>query len=225
MTEADEPRILTSVRDGIGHLRLNRPALRNAIDAATVHQVREAIASFSAQGVWAAVLEAEGSIFCAGGDRAELGTTLYSASTLVEVVSSAPLFWAARIQGGAVGGGMALALTCPLVYCTPAAWFDLPEVRHGFLPTAVLAYLEPLVGARRALHLSLYPERITAERAVELGLAEAVVAEDQIDAAIAQKLAPLAASPRIAKAAAIAWQSRWTSAEFRARRALLMDLL
>jgi enoyl-CoA hydratase/carnithine racemase len=221
----ESPRVIATVVNGVGHLRLDRPEKRNAIDAATVHEVRAALNSFDSDGVLAAVLEGAGPAFCAGGDRSEVGTGVRSATDLALAVASAPIFVAARVHGGAVGGGVALAAVCPLTVCTPDAWFELPEARVGFLPSPVLAFLEPILGTRRALNMCLFPERITAGRAVELGLVEHVVASNEIDAFLEERLQRLVANPRLAAHARSAWQSQFTTAAFRARFAELMSLL
>lgn len=217
--------MLTSVTSGIGHLRLNRPEKRNAIDARMVAEMRAALDAFAAAGVPAAVLEGEGAVFCAGGDRAEAATGVRSATDLALLLASTPLFIAARVHGAAIGGAVALVAVCPLVVCTPDAWFDLPEARSGFLPTPVLAFLEPALGPRRALEVCLFPERVSAERAVELSLATSVMPSKHIDAHIESQLRPFVASPRLASSAASAWQSLFQTDAFRERFTRLMGLL
>jgi enoyl-CoA hydratase/carnithine racemase len=225
MSAPDKARVIATVVDGIGHLRLNRPDKRNAIDAATLAEARAALHVFVSDGVPAAVLEAAGPAFCAGGDRVEAGTGARSSTDLALALVSAPIFLAARVHGGAVGGGVALAAACPLVVCTPEAWFELPEARAGFLPTPVLAFLEPLLGTRRALNVCLFPERLPAARAVELGLADHVVDADKIDAFLESRLRALVANPKLAAAAVAAWQAHYRTDAFRARFAQLMALL
>ena len=223
--QSDAPRIVVSVTGGIGHLRLDRPEKRNAIDARMVAEVRVALERFASDGVPAVVLEASGEAFCAGGDRAEAGTGVRSATDLALALVAAPVFLAARVHGATVGGGVALAAVCPLVVCTPQAWFDLPEARSGFLPTPVLAFLEPALGPRRALDACLFPERLSAERAVEVSLATSVIPAAEIDAHIEAQLRPFVANPRLARSAASAWQSLFQTDAFRERFAKLMALL
>jgi enoyl-CoA hydratase len=141
------------------------------------------------------------------------------------LIATAPVYLAARIHGGAIGGAVALAAACPLVVCTPEAWFDMPEARAGFLPTPVLAFLEPLLGPRRALNVCLFPERIDASRAVELGLADHVVGTGEIDSFIRDRLHGLAANPGLASVATSAWQDHFRTEAFRARFAQLMAAL
>jgi enoyl-CoA hydratase/carnithine racemase len=219
------PHVIANVVNGLGHLRLDRPDKRNAVDAKMLSDARTALASLTSAGVTVAVLEGSGPAFCSGGDRSEAGTGARSSTELALLFAATPIFFAARVHGGAVGGGVALAAVCPLVVCTPEAWFDLPEARAGFLPSPVLAFLEPSLGARRALQACLFPERISAERAVELGLAEHVVSADGIDAFLEERLQRLVASPRLAAAATRAWQSQFATDAFRVRFAELMALL
>ncbi len=217
--------VVETIVDGVGHFRLNRPERRNAIDAETVDQAIAVMKRFAENGIAVAVLEAEGTVFCSGSDRSEAGTDKRSTSHLIEAMIAAPIFWAARVQGPAVGGGVALAAICPLTVCTHEAWFELPEARSGFLPTPVLAYLEPLLGPRRALQMCLAQERLEASRAVVYGLADEVVAADSIDAHIAARLAPLSRHARLAQMAWRSWQARFTTPEFLLRREALFRLL
>ena len=219
------PHVVASVVKGLGHLRLDRPDKRNAVDANTLTDARVALDSLKRAGVTVAVLEASGTAFCAGGDRSEAGTRARSSTELALLLAATPIFFAARVHGGAVGGGVGLAAVCPLVVCTPEAWFELPEARAGFLPSPVLAFLEPSLGVRRALQVCLFPERISAERAVELGLAERVVSASDIDAFLEERLQRLVASPRLAAGATSVWQSRFATDAFRERFAELMALL
>lgn len=213
-------------RDGaIGYVRLDRPERRNAVDVETVRQVADAIERLTADGVHVGILAATGPVFCAGGDRAEAGTGARSVSRLVELIADSRLFWAARVQGPAVGGGVALAAVCPLTVLTPSAWFQLPEISQGFVPTAVLSYLEPILGPRRALQLCLSNERIEPQRVVALGLAEAVVAPEMIDEVLVERLRPLAASPTSARAAMESWRAHFATPAFRERREALLALL
>lgn len=215
--------MLARVEDGIGHLFLNRPARRNAIDAATVEEARAAMASFVEAGVHAAVLEAGGPVFCSGRDRSEQGTSNQSCRWFSEALTSFPIYWAARVQGAVVGGGVMLTTVCPLTVCTPEAWFHQPEAAMGFMPTPTLAYLEVRLGMRAALQLCLSDERLTAERAHEVGLVDHVEPLASLDSFLAARLRPLADHPRLAAAAIRTWQASFTTPAVMRRVADLVD--
>jgi enoyl-CoA hydratase/carnithine racemase len=220
-----EPRVLARVEDSIGHLLLNRPARRNAIDAATVDEARAAMESFARAGVRVAVLEAGGPVFCSGRDRSEQGTGSQSCRRFSEALTSFPIFWAARVQGAVVGGGVMLTAVCPLTVCTPDAWFHQPEAAMGFMPTPTLAYLEARLGIRAALQLCLSDDRVPAARAVELGLVDHVEPVESLDAFLAARLRPLADHPRLAAAATAAWQATFTTPAVHRRVAELVEAL
>jgi enoyl-CoA hydratase/carnithine racemase len=218
-------RVRSRVEDGIGRLQLNRPERRNAVDAETVAQARAAIHEFVGAGVRAAVLEARGPIFCAGRDRSEENTGRLTTYELARALLSSPILWAARVQGGVVGGGVMLTAACAVVAGTPEAWFQLPEAAMGFLPTPTLAFLEARLGLRTALDLCLSADIVPAPRALGLGLLDHVAPADDIDAVIARRLQPIATHERLANAAIRAWQSNFETPVFRARvESLLKDL-
>ena len=218
-------RVLSRVEDGIGWLQLNRPESRNAIDGATLEEAQAEIDSFARGGVRAAVLESRGPIFCAGRDRSEEKGGRLTTYDFARVLLSSPILWAARVQGGVVGGGVMLTAACAVVVGTPEAWFQLPEAAMGFLPTPTLAFLEARLGMRAALNLCLSDERHAASRALDLGLLDHIVAPDAIDADIVRRLRPVVAHEQVAKAAVRAWQSNFETPAFRARlESLLRDL-
>jgi enoyl-CoA hydratase/carnithine racemase len=217
--------VIARVEDGVGHLFLNRPDRRNAIDVETVHEARTAMESFVKSGVHVAVLEAGGPVFCSGRDRSEKGTSNQSCRWFSEALTSYPIFWAARVQGAVVGGGVMLTAVCPIVVCTPETWFELPEAGMGFMPTPTLAYLEARLGTRVALQLSLSTDRVPSEHALQLGLADHVVNAEQLDAFIGERIRLLAQHARLAAAAIKAWQAAFTSSAIQARVAALVEEL
>ena len=217
--------VVSRVEGGIGWLQLNRPERRNAIDTVTLEQARAAIDSFVRGGVRAAVLESRGPIFCAGRDRSEDQGGRLVTYAFARALLSSPILWAARVQGGVIGGGVMLTAACAVVVGTPEAWFQLPEAAMGFLPTPTLAFLEVRLGLRIALNLCLSDERHGAERALDLGLLDHLAAPDDIDAQIVKRLGPAVDHEKVAKAAVRAWQSNFETPAFRSRvESLLEDL-
>ncbi|HZQ26230.1 MAG TPA: enoyl-CoA hydratase/isomerase family protein, partial [Acidimicrobiales bacterium] len=120
--------------------------------------------------------------------------------------------------------GVALAAACPLVLVSADAWFALPERDLGMFPSGVLAFLEPLIGPRRALEFGLTGARIDAVTAQRLGLANEVV-PGVMDHALRSWLDLLLADVLVTSSAAAAWRTRFSTDEFRARKAVLDALL
>jgi enoyl-CoA hydratase/carnithine racemase len=87
----------------------------------------------------------------------------------------------AELDGGAYGGGMAIAMTTDFRVMAPDAVFSLPETRVGtFLTWGCTARLASAVGALRAKELIMLAEDLSAEECVASGLANAVVASGEL---------------------------------------------
>lgn len=88
------------------------------------------------------------------------------------------------VNGPAFGGGAELAALGDLVIATPRARFAQPEIKLGVFPPLAAAILPSILGPKLALELVLTGEAITAERAVELGLVNWLVAEKDLQAKV-----------------------------------------
>lgn len=111
--------------------------------------------------------------------------------------SRLPLPVIARLAGYTLGGGLELAAGCDLRVAGESARFGMPEVRIG-IPSVIEAALLPrLIGKGRATRLVMTGEIIPARTALDWGLVEEVVPEEELDPAIDRLLdAILAAGPR-----------------------------
>jgi cyclohexa-1,5-dienecarbonyl-CoA hydratase len=92
------------------------------------------------------------------------------------------------VNGAAVGGGAELVAFGDLVLATPKAYFAQPEITIGVFPPLASTMLPQIIGPKVALELVLMGNKLTAERARDLGLVNWLVAEDQLEANV-QKLA------------------------------------
>ena len=102
----------------------------------------------------------------------------------------------AKIQGGAFGGGLFLALYADYRIAEERAIFAAPEVTLGWIPPGGIEELVDEIGAGAARHLVLTGERVKAPRALELGLVHRVVPAERLDAAAEQTAAHLAGLPK-----------------------------
>jgi methylglutaconyl-CoA hydratase len=125
-------------------------------------------------------LRAVGSAFCLGRERA--GTTPEDLHAETEVLVGlqralrrTKLVTVAEVQGDAAGFGVGILAACDVAVAVSTAKFWFPEVGIGLAPALVLAWLPKVVGERQAFWLTATGEKITAARAVELGLLNAVV--------------------------------------------------
>jgi enoyl-CoA hydratase len=139
--------------------------------------------------------------FCAGSDvkefeelagRVAQGKLLYE-KYVYRKLAECPVPTIAAIEGDALGGGLELALCCDLRVASVRARLGMPEVRLGVIPgSGGTQRLPAVVGPARAKEMILVGELISARRAEEIGLVNAVVAEgDALAAAtdMAQRIA------------------------------------
>ncbi len=215
------PPVLRIERSGPGGsvatVTLARPEVRNAFNAeliAALHEAFGALATESAEALRAVVLAGDGPTFCAGADvewqRAARNLTMEQnqadAGNLFDMLSAidtcpAPVI--ARVQGAALGGGMALCAVSDVVIATASARFGFTETRLGIVPAVISPFVVPRIGEAHARALFLAGERFRAERALQIGLVHEVVEEEGALAARIEGLLAelLAAGPTAARAA------------------------
>lgn len=140
-------------------------------------------------------LRAAGPVFCLGRERAGAtpGDLRAESAVLVglhRALRNTPLVTIAQVHGDAAGFGVGMLAACDIAVATADARFWFPEVGIGLAPALVLAWLPKVVGRRQAFWLTATGEKISAERARELDLINAVVPDPEklvsdVDARIA----------------------------------------
>jgi len=168
--------VLVEVTDGVGVITLNRPEAKNALNLDVATRIAEAVDKFEADdGVIAIILTGAGNTFCAGmdlkaftrGERPSIkGRGL---AGITEAPPAKPLI--AAVEGYALAGGCELALASDIIVAAKTAFFGIPEVTRGLVAAAggVLRLAKTMpYGA--AMELALTGDRISAERAAELGI-------------------------------------------------------
>ena len=200
------PLVLTEVADHVATLTLNRPDKRNALSAALVAELGDALARAGADpSVHVVALRGAGPDFCAGADLEELERTsrLSEAENLADARRLGALFAALRahprpvvavVTGRALAGGAGLATACDLVLAHEHAELGWPEVHLGFVPALVMTILRRKVPEAVAFDLVARGERIGAREAERIGLAR-VVADSGFEESVARYLGELAARP------------------------------
>lgn len=193
---------------GVAWLRLNRPAVHNAMDAAMIAALTAAADRLGRDpAVRVVVLTGHGPSFCAGGDlgwmRAQMTadgpTRAKNAAALAQMLAALdqmPKPLIGRVQGQAFGGGIGLISVCDVAIATREAKFGLTEVRLGLIPATIGPYVVARMGAARAREVFFSGRVFDAEEAVRLGLLARVVGNDDLDVAVAAEIAPyLRAAP------------------------------
>ena len=186
---------------GIVQIRLNRPERLNALGVDMVDALGRAIADAVSQRSRVLIVRGTGRAFCAGADLKERRTMDEAArvrhnraiNAAVDALGAAPMPTIAVINGLALGGGCELALACDLRYAAEDVQIGLTEARIGAIPGAGgTQRMSRVLGASRALELILTGEPITGKRAEAIGLVNAAVAGDKLDAHVARIAAVLA---------------------------------
>lgn len=186
---ADE--ILCSIEQRIATITLNRPARRNAFDAAMVAQASTFLDEVERdRGVRALVVRGEGPAFCGGLDLRRYGHGSDEArDPEVEVIGLLRRIERLRpvtiavVHGAAFAGGCLLALHCDLRLASPAALFAMPLARIGIaVPFPMVQKLVDELGPATARWMLLTGEPVRAEEALGLGLIHRLVGAAELDA-------------------------------------------
>jgi 2-(1,2-epoxy-1,2-dihydrophenyl)acetyl-CoA isomerase len=195
------------MRGDVAVIILNRPETLNALTLAVAGEFKSAITQAVDQKARAIVLTGAGRAFCAGGDLREMqriasqngrveaffDEPLRELNDCIMLIRRTPLPFIAAVNGAASGGGCNLALACDLVIAGEGARFNQAFVKIGLVPDCGGTFILPrLVGWRRATQLMMTGEVVTAQQALDMGMINAVVGDDQLMAqamAMAERLA------------------------------------
>lgn len=187
--------LLYEVNDGIATVTVNNPKTLNALNFDTLSELKTAFTeAMNAEDVYAVIVTGGGEkAFVAGADISEMvnaspeeGRAMAlladEAFTLLEEMPKPTI---AAVNGYALGGGCELAMACDIRIASEKAVFGQPEVGLGIIPGfGGTQRLARLVGKGRAKELIFTTDKIKADEAYRIGLANKVVApEELMDAA------------------------------------------
>jgi 2-ketocyclohexanecarboxyl-CoA hydrolase len=188
--------ILYDAADGVARITINRPQVMNAFRGKTCEEL---IQAFNRAGwdkaIGAIVLAGAGDrAFCTGGDqsahsgrydgRGMIGLPIEELQSLIRDVPKPVI---ARVQGYAIGGGNVLAAVCDLTIASEKAVFGQVGPKVGSVdPGFGTAYLARVVGEKKAREIWYLCRRYTAAEALAMGLVNAVVAHEELDAEVAR---------------------------------------
>jgi len=199
------------LEDGAATIELNRPQALNAWNAQLGADLLAALRSAAAdEDARAIVLTGAGRAFSSGADLKDIsgGDTapdgrpdVYKTLTeryhpIMQAIREMPKPVIGAVNGPAVGIGCSLALCCDLIVAGESAYFLLAFVNIGLVPDGGSSlFLPTRVGMARASELSMLGERLPAAKALEWGLINRVVADEQLHAETSALAARLAAGP------------------------------
>lgn len=184
--------ILYTEDNGTATITINRPKVYNAFSANTCEEL---IHAFGKAGwnkeIGVVVLTGSGDkAFCTGGDQSGdgyngRGTVGLPIEELQSIIRDIPKPVIARVNGYAIGGGNVLVTLCDLAIASETAQFGQVGPKVGSVdPGFGTALLARIVGEKKAREIWFLCKRYTAQQALDMGLINAVVAPDQLDAEV-----------------------------------------
>ena len=189
--------------DGVLHVTLNRPDVRNAMSMTMVRELRVVLAQAEMRccthdNTRVIVLRGAGGHFCAGADLSDMAaarmrlqddpTALVKTNAafgeLCVAYADTGIATVAVVEGSCMGGGFGLACVADVTLATDTASFRLPETSLGLVPAQIGPFLVERLGYAEAKRLAVTGGRLGAQEALALRLVHAVHAADAIDAAL-----------------------------------------
>ncbi len=183
---------LTLAYEGaIALVTLNRPDKRNAISYELIDELLRVLEEVNGSDASILILTGAGKAFCSGMDLDNLRaiTSRSEQENLADSQAMAKMFRTlyefskvtiAAVNGPAIAGGCGLATLCDFTLASDEAKFGYTEVRIGFIPAIVSAFLVRQVGEKQARDLLLTGRIIGPEEAYRLGLATEMVPSEQL---------------------------------------------
>lgn len=193
-----------SAENGVARITLNRPNTLNAFVAQMNREIIQVLkAASSSEEVRCIVITGAGRAFCSGQDLSEVDEKMNHGQVLREHYGpmmkqirqvEKPII--AAVNGVAAGAGFSLALACDFRLLSDKASFLNAFINIGLIPDSGNSYyLSRLVGEAKAFEISVLGEKITADRALSLGLATRVFSYDNWEEEVNQFALQIAALP------------------------------
>lgn len=175
------------IAGAVAHVRLNRPAKRNAVNDTLVAQLHTCFVNLPAE-VGAVVLTGEGDHFCAGLDLSELSERSVAEGVLhsrtwhaaMDAIQFGRVPVVAVLHGAVVGGGLEIASSCHIRVAERSAYYGLPEGQRGiFVGGGGSARVPRLAGVSTMTDMMLTGRVLDAEEGERRGLAQYLVPDGQ----------------------------------------------
>ena len=201
--------VLYETSDGVARITVNRPEKRNSLSWTVMAELSDAFGAAAADpAVRVVVLTGAGDrAFCAGADLGGMAAGA-SYADLHDARGQLPrLFrqmWelgkpiVARVFGYCLAGGFGLALACDFIVASDDATFGTPEIDIGLWPYMITVPMRHSMPPKKALELMMTGRRVDAAEAERIGFVNRVVPVGELDAAVDELVAALAAKPPVA---------------------------
>jgi enoyl-CoA hydratase len=191
------------VAEGVATVTLSNPEKRNMLSGQMLVELVDAMKTArDSDDVRAVVLTGAGDkVFCAGADLGGFAADVplvakhFATDLFLEFFRLMPRLGKPSLcaaNGHVLAGGMGLALSCDLLIAREGATFGTPEINVGAFPYMIMAIIYRNVPRKKVNEMMLLGERLSAEEAVEYGLANKVVPAGEFDAAVSDWATKLA---------------------------------
>ena len=189
-------------------ITMNRAARRNSLSAAHLAELLAAFTATARTDASGIVLAGAGPVFSSGHDFADVaardlaGTRelLRLCTDLMRTMQSVPQVVIARVHGLATAAGCQLVASCDLAVAGRSAGFALPGGNGGWFCHTPSVPVARAIGRKRLMELALTGDVIDAATALDWGLVNRVVPDDELDTAVAELLARATRGSRASKA-------------------------
>ena len=221
------PAVLTERRDGVLVITIDRPEVRNAVNAAVAEGIGEALEALDADPeLQVGVLTGAGGFFCAGmdlgafgkGERPWYGDRGFAG--IAQRAADKPLI--AAVEGFAVAGGFEIALACDLIVAARGAKMGIPEVKRSLVAAGgALLRLPRRMPYHAVMELALTGDPLLSDRFHELGVVNRLTEPGQaLDGALelAARITPNAPLATAATKQVLERQWDWTAEEMWAKQ-------
>ncbi|MBU0504588.1 MAG: enoyl-CoA hydratase-related protein [bacterium] len=185
--------VLYNKKNAVATITLNRPETLNAMTGAMMGEFVSCMEEAKDPAVRAIVLKANGRAFCAGGDlnyfkklidqekvfSQDLLKNLVEAVSLIRTIEKPVL---ACVQGAAAGAGAPLALACDMILASDNMKMSFAYARIGLSPDGSASFFLPRhIGLKKAAELFMLCPQLSATEALQLGLVNWVVPQEEIE--------------------------------------------
>jgi methylglutaconyl-CoA hydratase len=197
------PEVLLEIVGPVATITLNRPERRNMLTATGMGQLAEHLRAVAVDpAVRVIVLTGTGNTFCSGADLSAAAAADSASFTgsgpgalvgVLEAMLNNPKPVIARVQGHVAGGGNGLVAAADLSVAAASAKFAFSEVRLGLAPAVISVVCLARMHRADAQELLLTGSRVAADRMVGAGMVNRVVADEDLDGAVAEYVAALLA--------------------------------
>lgn len=175
--------VSVEVEGPVRRIRLTRPEKRNALNPPMIQGLLDAFLDPPADNERVALLEAEGTVFCAGMDLRERDSSaegIRPFERMLHALETYPLPVVAAVQGDAIAGGNELALHCDLVIASTAARFGMSVAQLGLAPSWFLCKkLQEVAGPVATRRILLLGDPLPAREIFDLGIISHLAEPDQ----------------------------------------------